>query len=199
MQALIRGNDALVDQGMALTRANRLLDEQRRIGENIVDTIFDPSNWDDWGEMGKRILQMLLQEMLVLAAVNPLKNALFDSGLPTLGDGGGFLGFLGGIFGNASGTEWSSGGWRRVGEFGEELVRLPRGAQVMNAGRTRQADRTGAARPISISYQIDATGADAAGLRRVEDAIERLNSSIEARSVSAVMQAHTDTFGQIWG
>ena len=123
---------------------------------------------------------------------------MFNSDLPTLGDGGGFLGFLGGIFGNASGTEWSAGGRRRVGEFGEELVRLPRGAQVMNAGRTRQADRAGGARPIAITYNLSADGADPAQLRRLEDAFRELNASLEGRSVRAVLQAHSDTFGQIW-
>lgn len=211
VQALIRGNDVLLERAQAEARANALIEEQRRIGENIVDTLFDPSNWDDWGETGKRVLQMLAQEMLILAAVNPLKNELFGSDLPTLG-GGGIFGFLGGLFGgggptdllsgtpfgNASGTEWSDGGWRRVGEFGEELVRMPRGAQVMNAGRTRQADRA-AAQPIHAPITINAPGADAAALQRVVAAVEQLNASIEGRSVQAVMRAHSDTFGQIWG
>lgn len=233
VQALIRGNEVLLERAQAEARANALIEEQRRIGENIVDTLFDPSNWDDWGDMGKRIIQMLVQEMLVLAAVNPLKNQLFGLNLPTLGEGGigGFLANLFGgaktdswvdglgaipgtggqkllpldgwwkAFGNASGTEWSTGGWRRVGEFGEELVRLPRGAQVMNAGRTRQADR--AARPAPV-MNIDLRGAVMTEdlLRQMQAMASQAASEGAQRGAEggfrAVMQAHTDTFGQIW-
>lgn len=219
VRALIRGNDALIAQGQAMADANRVLEEQRRIGENLIDTIFDPQNWDDWGELGKKVIQDLIREMLILAAINPLKNQLFGSGLPTLG-GGGILGFLGGLFGGpkigggggvggailnissasgrASGTEWDPGGWRRVGEFGEELVRLPRGSQVVNAGRTRAMGQSGSARPLVIHNTIHADGADAAGLRRVEDAVDRLNASIERRAIAATIDANQRTFGAIW-
>lgn len=201
VQALIRGNDVLVERAQAERRAAQAIEEQRRIGEQLIDTLFDPSNWDDWGEMGKRIIQMLVQEMLVLGAVNPLKNAIFGLALPTLTgvlSGGGPADLLAGTpYGNAIGTEWSSGGWRRVGEFGEELVRLPRGAQVMNAGRTRQADRQAPAQqPMQVT--INADGADPAQLRQVVAALDRLNTSLESRAVGAVMKAHADTFGQIW-
>jgi hypothetical protein len=40
--------------------------------------------------------------------------------------------------GFATGTEYASGGWAKVGEFGQELVRLPRGSKVVNAAATRR-------------------------------------------------------------
>lgn len=219
-QELIRGNAALYDRAEALREAQAVMDEQRRIGEDIVDTLFDTRNWDDWGDMGMRIIRMLIQEMLTLAAINPIKNALFGSGLPTLGSGG-IGGFLGGLFGGggggdalsalfagspsdwiagfASGTEYAPGGWARVGEFGEELVKLPRGAKVLNTGRTRAMERASAgAAPGIGSITINAPGADAAGLRRVEDALRELNASLERRAVTATLRAHQDTHGMMW-
>ena len=210
-QALIRGNEAIYERAEALRRSQDAMAEQQRIGESIIDTLFDPSNWDDWGDMGMRVLQMLIQEMMVLAAVNPLKNALFNTALPTLGGvlggGGGKAGqadFLEGVwdgmFGNAIGTEYSDGGWRRVGEFGEELVRLPRGSQVMNAPRTR-AMQGGSGRPV---LQFDLRGAV-----MTEDILRQMQQMADAAAAEgaqrgahdgaqAVMQAHHDSYGAIW-
>lgn len=209
---ILRGHDALLLKGEALRQENALWEEQRRTGEQIIDTVFDPQNWKDWGDIGLSVIRMLITEMLTLATINPLKNMLFGSGLPTLGAGGigGFLGGLfgggksGGVggaildissaFGHASGTEWADGGWRRVGEFGEELVRLPRGSQVINAGRTRAMNRA-TARPVPANITINAPGADAAALARVEMAVRELNDSIEQRAIGAVVDYNDRTFG----
>lgn len=205
-QNAIRMNDALLVTGERLREASERWEEQRRIGENIIDSILDPSAWDNWGEMGKKILADLAREMLVLAAINPLKNALFGSGLPTLGEGG-IGGFLRGIVGNiggkppgnAIGTEYSDGGMREVGEFGKELVQLPRGAKVLNAGRTRQAERGAMQAPTPANITINAPGADAAALGRVERAVQQLNASLETRAVSAVVDANQRTYGAVFG
>lgn len=41
--------------------------------------------------------------------------------------------------GHSAGTDFSEGGWKWVGERGPELLRLPRGSQVMEHDRARQA------------------------------------------------------------
>lgn len=58
----------------------------------------------------------------------------------------------------AVGTEYASEGWAEVGEFGKELVRLPRGSQVKSAAATRgmmaSNDNAG-----SRSFHFDLRGA----------------------------------------
>lgn len=198
-QAILQGNDALEERLLVLSQQQQQWEEFRRIGENAIDTLFDPDNWNDWGELGKKIIRDLIRELLVLAAINPLKNALFGSGLPVIGSlfGGGPANLLAGTpFGNAIGTEFSGGGWRRVGEFGEELVKLPQGSKVLNASRTRQLDRAGGAgmRAPSI-FNFNAPGADAAALARLEQAVRELDRSLERRAIDATTDLNQRTFG----
>lgn len=82
-------------------------------------------------------------------------------------DWGGFLKSLGGglssggfdlggalsqLFGSghSAGTDFSEGGWKWVGERGPELLRLPRGSQVMEHDRARQAAAGGGAMNVSL-------------------------------------------------
>ena len=137
---------------------NRLLEDYSRnwqemtdFGRGFVDTVLSPSTWSSWGDAGKAILGELQNEMMKLAVINPIKNALFGDGLPTLGSVIGLFGsrssgsdiVLGGgysraIGGNAVGTEYWSGGMTYVGEQGRELVDLPRGSKVYNANDSRR-------------------------------------------------------------
>lgn len=48
----------------------------------------------DFGQIGKTVIAELEQEFIKLAAINPLKNALFGSNSPTISDVGGILGNL---------------------------------------------------------------------------------------------------------
>lgn len=59
-------------------------EELNRFGAEMVDDILNPDNWAHWGDAGKRILHELEMEIFRLAAINPLKNLLFGSKLPTL-------------------------------------------------------------------------------------------------------------------
>jgi len=149
VRKLIEGNAEWFRRRGLIDDANETLERQREIGERVIDTLLDPSGWDDWGEMGKRVINMLIQELMLLAVINPLKNSLFGTDYATIGDGG-IFGFLGGIFGGgkAGGSEYTQGGFFEVGEFGKELVRLPRGSQVVNANRTRAMERPGGMRPV---------------------------------------------------
>ncbi len=159
---------SLVAQKAELLELNDLLDRQRaaweelnQAGENMVDTVLDPQNFRDWGDAGKAILQELEAEIWKLIALNPIKNWLFGSSLPTLfGGSGGILGLLGGSSasalgkaididglrglaaieagGAAIGTEYASGGATWLAENGPELVNLPRGSRVTPAAETRR-------------------------------------------------------------
>lgn len=147
-QATMARAAALEDVLVELTRQKQSMEELRQIGGDVIDTIFDPQAWDDWGALGKRVLQELLQDMLVLAAVNPLKNALLGSDLPTIaGLFGGWTGGvqngsdalgLGNLTGNAVGTLDWQGGMMIAGENGAELIDAPPGSRVYPAAETRR-------------------------------------------------------------
>jgi hypothetical protein len=66
--------------------------ELNQFGDNFVDTVLNPSNWSNFGDMGKKVLADLEQELIKLAAINPPKNMLFGESNPTLGSIGGLLG-----------------------------------------------------------------------------------------------------------
>lgn len=86
----------------------------------------------------------------------------------------------------ADGTDSAPGGLSWVGERGPELVNLPKGAQVIPNQIAKRA--AGGGVHIAPVYQIDATGADAAALDRVQRTIVALNSSLERRAITAVAQ-----------
>lgn len=244
-QTLLAANEALEDRRRLLDEQKALWEETRRFGERAIDTLFDIRSAESWGDRVKSILVDLMQEMLMLAALNPLKNALFGSGLPTMGSGGGLLGgLLGGLMGgsggggagivmggafnsfvstgastlpsldqilkggwsfdpvnylgSAVGTEHTSGGAMWLAENGPELVSLPRGSRVTPAHETRRL--LGGAndnRPsISMPISIDATGADAAGLARVEARLEDLQRSMPEQIARTMMEVDGRSHGR---
>ncbi|MBZ4252032.1 hypothetical protein LAJ57_14110, partial [Streptococcus pneumoniae] len=73
---------AIVEQVRAQQQVAAGLQEMERFGGQVLDTVFNPDNWRDWGNLGKQVISMLMREFLVLAAINPLKNALFGTNLP---------------------------------------------------------------------------------------------------------------------
>lgn len=117
--------------------------QAKNIGRQLVDDVLNPSNWEDWGAAGKRILKDLEAMFIRLALINPIKNALFGDKWTTLGSlaglfGGGFdqSGFAlteasnaaelnkslaGGLQFRASGGPVSAGQPYVVGEQGPEL------------------------------------------------------------------------------
>lgn len=127
-------------------------EEIRGFGGDLVNTVLSPDTWSDWGEGGKRVLDMLKQEFIKLALLNPIRNLLFGEQNASLSS---VFGALGKVFGAtnaipggsqgfvgppgaASGTPYTSGGDMLVGEFGREIVRMPTGASVVPAGETRR-------------------------------------------------------------
>lgn len=200
-QQILSTNASLQSRSELLRQQTDAWQEVQNVGENFVDTVLDPSNWDDWGEMGKRVISDLMAEMMRLAVINPLKNSLFGSALPTLG---GVLGALGSpnkigndvaglernfdkVFttGNAAGTYYFGGGRTRVGENGAEEVELPRGSRILTASQTRERGGMGGMQ-LNMPISIDATGADAAGLARVEQQLAALQRSLPGRIIATV-------------
>jgi len=107
VQAILAQGDAMDALIAQLQRSNAEWEEFRGLGENIIDTVLDPQAWDDWGDIGKSVLQMVFAEMVKLSLANPLKNLFFGSELPTGAGWGGFLGQI--IGGGRSGAANDNG------------------------------------------------------------------------------------------
>lgn len=156
----------------------------KRLGElllnNGLDALFQPKSGSSSGGLFGGLFNML--------------GGLFGGGFKpttTLGN------FLQGIPGFANGTKSAPGGVALVGERGPELVNLPRGAQVIPNHQLRAPTmptlRQGGGgqtvnAPVHIS--IDATGADAAGLARVQGEIASLKRSLPGQIVAGVKDAN---------
>jgi tape measure domain-containing protein len=156
----------------------------------------------DWFDLGKSATRGFIDDLIegksaaeALGNVfNKLGDKLLDMGLTALfggGPGGGFgavgklFGFAkGGIAANGKPKMFANGGVSNsasvFGEAGPEAaVPLPDGRRIpvdlrMPANDNRAASNT----TVPISIQIDATGADAAGLARVEQKVAELKASL---------------------
>lgn len=88
----------------------------------------------------------------------------------------------------AAGTDNAPGGWSVVGEKGPELMNVPKGAQILPNG---QMPGGGDTTHVSIPINIDATGADPAGLARVQAQLTKLQQTLPNTIVSTVKKAKT--------
>lgn len=123
------------------------------------------------------------------------------------GAGGGFSGLFSGLVGKATswlGSFFANGGIMSSGGplplhayasggianspqmaiFGEG--RMPEAYVPLPDGRSIPVNMRGGAGGNSVTYNIDARGADAGAVERIEDALKKVNASIEARAVNAV-------------
>lgn len=159
------------------------------------------SAWDAFKKAGQNALNSISSKLMEMAAQNLWKSAFGGSG------GGNILGSLFGLGGGGSpvmsgaglgagtgglsfpmfagGTNSAPGGWSIVGEKGPELMNVPRGAQILPNGVSPGGGSVSA--PVTIN--IDATGADPAGLQRVQVQLAQLESTIPNRVVAAVSDA----------
>lgn len=148
---LLLGNqEKLSLLGASIAKSEAAISELRDFGSSALDTLFSTNAADSWGDRVKSIVGDLKGELMKLVLLNPLKNLLNgNSKLPTLSTA---IGSIGKLFGGtaaaptrttgppgfAIGTEYASGGAAIVGEFGKELVDLPRGSRVTPAAETRR-------------------------------------------------------------
>lgn len=180
----------LIDINEATAKARADWEQWRDFASNTLDEIFDPNNWENWGDLGKRILMDLAKEFIALNALNPIKNQMFGTDLPT---SSGFFSFLG----FASGTYHAPGGVALVGENGPELVSLPRGSQVKGTSATRQALGGMGGMSVHIDASIHAPGADAAALARVEENQRQMMAQFPRIAVEAVADAQQRLRGPV--
>lgn len=205
--ASIYGNDvpaALASSEAAAIRLNNLLADINRTGLDVTRGFLTEfgqqirngaSAMDALKIAGLNALGKIADKLVQMAADNLWRSAL--GGLT--GGGGGFnlLSLLGGggptgsiQVGNqlfpkfANGTNFAPGGLSIVGERGPELVNLPRGAQVIPNEVLQAPMGSSISAPVSIS--IDARGADAAGLARLQAEIARLRAELPSTITATV-------------
>lgn len=89
----------------------------------------------------------------------------------------------------ADGTDNAPGGWSIIGERGPERMYVPKGAQILPTGIPKPDNGGEGTFSFSLPISIDATGADAAGLARVEREIARLRVELPSTIVRTVTKA----------
>lgn len=102
------------------------------------------------------------------------------------GGGDGLLGSFGGFF--AGGGTLGAGKWGIAGEFGPEIIKGP--AQVIPINMLGERGGGGSAPVINITNNVDASGADAANVARLEAALVRSNRELEGRVIQAIRKAN---------
>lgn len=96
----IRANAAAIaDMTGELERSTEAWETVKSTGERSIDTLVDKLSSGDFEGALKSISADLTKQLLTLGAANPLKNALYNSGLPTIGDTGGVAGFFKSLLG----------------------------------------------------------------------------------------------------
>lgn len=176
-------NRAVAQAQDAFTKAEQAGKKTEGVFENIGQSIAQSfgsafQSLIDGSKKVKDVLRDLLAQlgqMLVNRAFTSLVGGLF---------GGGFGGFKIPRF--ATGTNYAPGGLAWVGERGPELVSLPRGSQVIP---NHKLGERGGGVNVSVPINIDATGADAAGLARVEQQVAKLQRDLPATVISTVRKA----------
>lgn len=204
----IYGNDipaALNSTEAAAIRSTNALRTISQIGQDVNRSFLTDftqqlrngaSAMDALRTAGMNALGKIADKLTSMAADN-LWKAAFGGGsgggfnlFSLFGGGGSSLGpiTLGGPAGPtpfASGTDYAPGGLSLVGENGPELLNIPRGSQIVPNDVLRQGGMgSSISTPISIS--IDARGADAAGLARVQGEIARLRAELPSTITATV-------------
>jgi len=194
MQALRRADvDATSAQGQQITQLVSQIEAEKEAlktaaeaGDFMRDALKDSfSELIPEIETGNRALDSFINKLIQAAA----EAAFFGSGplAGVFGMGGG--GLLSGLFGGGRAVGGGVDPWRDylVGENGPEIVRIgSRGGRVGEAKTDMAPTYTD-----SRVYHIDARGADAGAVARIERALKAVDGSVERRSVAAVNQHKT--------
>lgn len=181
-RAVAQAQDAFQKAEEAGNKARQTMEQ---IGQSIAWTFSSAfQGLIDGSKKVKDVLKDLLSQLGQML-MNSAFQALFSGGSA----GGGILGSLFGGFkipGFATGTNYAPGGLAWVGERGPELVNLPRGSQVIP---NHKLGERGGGVNVPVNINIDATGADAAGLARVEQQVAKLQRDLPATVISTVRKA----------
>lgn len=173
----------------------------KSLNDGLVDAIMGAKSLGDvFSSMADMIIKDLLRIAIQQAIIKPLADALFggtgDGSGETSGGGiGGIFGSIGKIFAGffATGGLIPAGQFGIVGEKGPEpIIGTSRGAMVLPNSSLRGGfgqSQDGGAPSIHIPISIDATGADAAGLARVQNELAKLRKELPATIVGTIQNA----------
>ncbi len=189
------------------------IDGLEALNDGLTDAIMGA---ESLGDVFKRVADQIIADLLRIAIqqaiIKPLANALFGGG------GGGIGGFLGSLFGGGSGAGAgaSAGGsvsgigklfssfaggratggtiptgkFAVVGEEGPELAFAgPGGMGIMSNPASRALMGGGGGTTATVNVNIDATGADAAAIARVNSKLDQLSAELPGRIVTTVREA----------
>jgi len=166
------------------------------LNDGLADAIMGVRSLGDvFDNVADQIIAALLRIAIERAIIEPLAGALFPGGAGNGGGGlGGVLSSIGSFFAGffADGGTIPAGQFGIVGEAGPELVfSTPGGTDVVSNSDSRRMleGGNGGGTNISMPINIDATGADAAGLQRVRAEIERLRRDLPGQIVTTVQDA----------
>ncbi|MFC6487370.1 hypothetical protein [Nitratireductor sp. GCM10026969] len=164
--------EAIHNENAAIQAQEEAYEQLQQIGVDALESIV--SAFEDGKLEAEELIGILIRVAQQLLQLKSLS-----------GGGGGLLGqILGAIVpGFANGTSSAPGGLAIVGERGPELVNLPRGSQVVPNHRMPMGGTS-----VTINAPINAPGADAAQLARVEQSVKEL-----ARNVPKMVDKRTDT------
>jgi len=90
---------AIADMNTELEASQEAWESVKATGERSIDTLVDKLSSGDFEGALKSIASDITKQLLTLGAANPLKNALYGSGLPTISDVGGIGGFFQSLLG----------------------------------------------------------------------------------------------------
>lgn len=183
------------------------VDGLRSLNDGLTDAILGAESLGDvFSRIADQIIADLLRIAIQQAIIRPLANSLFGGG----GEGGGGGG--GGLFGNLFGGGGGGGGggifsffaglfaeggtiptgqFGIVGERGPELAfARPGGLGILSNPDSRALLGGGAGgTTVPIAINIDATGADAAAIARLNDRLDRLQDELPGTIVNTVQDA----------
>lgn len=181
------------------------IDGLEALNDGLTDAIMGAESLGDvFSRVADQIIADLLRIAIQQAIIKPLANSLFG-----VGGGGGFLGGLFGsggpsssllgsvnsLFGGEFAGLFAKGGTIPTGQFGivgEEGPELafagPGGLGILSNSDSKMA--LGAGGPsIAIPITIDATGADAAAIARLNSRLDQLSAELPGRIIATVQEA----------
>jgi TP901 family phage tail tape measure protein len=160
----------------------------RGLNGELSDAILGAKSLGDaFANMGKRIIGSLLDIAIQQAVIKPLATSLFGAS-----GGGGLFASIGSFFSSSFGGGRATGGgvkadeWYMVGERGPERF-YPgiSGTVVPNDGGRRSGSS------ITMPVSIDARGADAGAVGRIEAAMNRFRADLPGMTIGIVSDAQT--------